>query len=42
MELVDRYLHAIEFWLPNQQKHDIAAELFTHRWRSRRRRSGGR
>jgi hypothetical protein len=27
MELVDRYLHAIEFWLPNQQKHDIAAEL---------------
>jgi hypothetical protein len=27
MELVDRYLHAIEFWLPNQQKHDISAEL---------------
>jgi hypothetical protein len=27
MELVDRYLHAIEFWLPNKQKHDISAEL---------------
>lgn len=27
MELVDRYLHAIEFWLPKAQKRDIIAEL---------------
>jgi hypothetical protein len=27
MELLDRYLHAIEFWLPKRQKQDIIAEL---------------
>ncbi len=27
MELLDRYLHAIEFWLPKDQKRDIIAEL---------------
>jgi hypothetical protein len=27
MELLDRYLHAIEFWLPRRQKQDIIAEL---------------
>src|SRR5271154_7204593 len=27
MELLDRYLHAIEFWLPKRQKYDIIAEL---------------
>jgi len=27
MELIDRYLQAVEFWLPKQQKHDIVAEL---------------
>ncbi len=27
MELVERYLLAIRFWLPKQQKEDIAAEL---------------
>jgi len=27
MELVDRYLHAVKFWLPRKQKHDIIAEL---------------
>jgi hypothetical protein len=27
MELVERYLQAIEFWLPSPQKHDITAEL---------------
>lgn len=27
MELLDRYLHAIEFWLPKRQRHDIIAEL---------------
>lgn len=27
MELVDRYLQAVKFWLPRQQKDDIVAEL---------------
>jgi hypothetical protein len=27
MELVDRYLHAVKFWLPRNQKNDIIAEL---------------
>jgi hypothetical protein len=27
MELLDRYLHAIDFWLPKRQKQDIIAEL---------------
>jgi hypothetical protein len=27
MELLNRYLQAIEFWLPKRQKHDIIAEL---------------
>jgi hypothetical protein len=27
MELLDRYLQAIEFWLPKRQRHDIIAEL---------------
>jgi len=27
MELLDRYLHAVEFWLPKTQKRDIIAEL---------------
>lgn len=27
MELVDRYLHAVKFWLPRNQKEDIIAEL---------------
>src|SRR6202790_4110969 len=27
MELLDRYLHAIEFWLPKRESHDIIAEL---------------
>ncbi|MFN7992612.1 MAG: hypothetical protein U0Q18_03380 [Bryobacteraceae bacterium] len=27
MEIVDRYLHAIEFWLPKAQRQDILAEL---------------
>jgi hypothetical protein len=27
MDLLDRYLHAVRFWLPNRQKHDIIAEL---------------
>ena len=27
MELIDRYLHAIRFWLPREQKDDIIAEL---------------
>jgi hypothetical protein len=27
MELVDRYLHAVKFWLPGKQKDDIIAEL---------------
>ena len=27
MELVDRYLHAVKFWLPRSQKDDIIAEL---------------
>ncbi len=27
MELVDRYLHAVKFWLPRKQKDDIIAEL---------------
>src|ERR1700724_1367998 len=27
MELLDRYLQAIEFWLPKRQRHDILAEL---------------
>src|SRR5271168_5300719 len=27
MELVDRYLQAVKFWLPKNQKQDIAAEL---------------
>lgn len=26
-ELLDRYLHAVKFWLPKAQKQDIAAEL---------------
>jgi hypothetical protein len=28
MELPDRYLHAVKFWLPKAQKQDIIAELF--------------
>src|SRR5215467_9350422 len=27
MELLDRYLHAVGFWLPRKQKQDILAEL---------------
>jgi hypothetical protein len=27
MELVDRYLHAVKFWLPRAEKDDIIAEL---------------
>lgn len=27
MEILDRYLHAIEFWLPKRQRQDILAEL---------------
>jgi hypothetical protein len=27
MDLVDRYLHAVGFWLPTAQQHDIIAEL---------------
>jgi hypothetical protein len=27
MELLDRYLQAVKFWLPKEQKHDIIAEL---------------
>ena len=27
MELIDRYLQAVKFWLPKQQKEDIIAEL---------------
>jgi hypothetical protein len=27
MELVDRYLHGVKFWLPRKQKDDIIAEL---------------
>jgi hypothetical protein len=27
MELLDRYLQAVRFWLPKKQKHDIIAEL---------------
>jgi hypothetical protein len=27
MELLDRYLQAVKFWLPNRQKQDIVAEL---------------
>jgi hypothetical protein len=27
MDLVDRYLQAVQFWLPKNQKHDIVAEL---------------
>ena len=27
MELLDRYLQAVKFWLPNKQKQDIIAEL---------------
>lgn len=27
MELLDRYLHAVEFWLPKRQRQDIIAEL---------------
>src|SRR5271169_308160 len=27
MELLDRYLQAVRFWLPKNQKHDIIAEL---------------
>lgn len=27
MELLARYLHAVEFWLPKRQRHDIIAEL---------------
>src|SRR5689334_3506824 len=27
MELLDRYLHAIKFWLPRKQQDDIIAEI---------------
>ena len=27
MQMLERYLHAIEFWLPNDQRHDIIAEI---------------
>ena len=27
MEIIQRYLHAIEFWLPKGQRHDILAEI---------------
>ena len=27
MDLLDRYLQAVKFWLPNPQKQDIVAEL---------------
>ena len=28
MDLLDRYLQAVRFWLPAKQEHDIIAELF--------------
>ena len=27
MEIVDRYLQAVSFWLPEEQRADITAEL---------------
>ena len=27
MEMIERYLQAVRFWLPNRQKDDIIAEL---------------
>ena len=27
MDLIDRYLQAVKFWLPSEQKQDIVAEL---------------
>ncbi|HEY6181159.1 MAG TPA: hypothetical protein VIW67_02875 [Terriglobales bacterium] len=27
MELIERYLQAVKFWLPKEQKQDILAEL---------------
>ena len=27
MELIERYLQAVQFWLPKEQKADIIAEL---------------
>jgi hypothetical protein len=27
MELIERYLQAVNFWLPKRQKHDIINEL---------------
>ncbi len=27
MEILQRYLHAIEFWLPRTQRSDIIAEI---------------
>jgi hypothetical protein len=27
MELIERYLQAVQFWLPNREKKDIIAEL---------------
>lgn len=27
MEIIDRYLQAVEFWLPEKQKRDIVADL---------------
>ena len=27
MELIDRYLQAVKFWLPKNQRQDIIAEL---------------
>jgi len=27
MELLERYLQAVKFWLPNEQKQDTIAEL---------------
>lgn len=27
MDLVERYLHAVRFWLPRSQQDDVAAEL---------------
>ena len=26
-DLIDRYLHAVKFWLPKAQQEDIVAEL---------------
>lgn len=34
MELQDRYLQAVRFWLPQEQQDDIIAELSEDRFRT--------